>query len=187
MQFQSNRLLFREFLPGDYALFSSVFSNAQVMRYALMNVITEEKDMRAFSHNILEHNEKCKDRVAYQFAVFSSAGNSFIGYADIELTQLLPGNTQGDIGYFVLPCHWGNGYATEMAVALINTFFAKLELHKIIARCNAENLNSEKVMKKSGMTKEKELQKARFKNGRWYNELQYGILYDEWKQTEKPF
>lgn len=38
-------------------------------------------------------------------------------------------------------------------------------------------------MKNVGMLKEGEFRKARFKNGRWDNELRYSILLEEWEKN----
>lgn len=185
MEFQSRRLLFREFEPGDYANFSSVFSDEQVMRYALMDVITEEAAMRSYFDKVLQNNAAEKDRMAYEFAVFTITEPCFIGFADIDLEVGNPMGMEGNIGYFLLPDFWGKGYATEMASALLDFFFPRVRLQKITAWCNAENHASERIMQKAGMEKEGELRNARFKHGRWYNELQYGISYQTWLQKQK--
>ncbi len=54
-------------------------------------------------------------------------------------------------------------------------------MHKVVASCNANNYQSEKIMKKIGMVKEGLLRKERFKNGRWDDELRYGLLVEEWE------
>jgi ribosomal-protein-alanine N-acetyltransferase len=40
-------------------------------------------------------------------------------------------------------------------------------------------------MIKTGMTKEGEARKVRFKAGHWDNELQYSILIEDWKDDNK--
>ncbi|HEX2926258.1 MAG TPA: GNAT family protein, partial [Ruminiclostridium sp.] len=88
----------------------------------------------------------------------------------------------GEVGYFLLPAYWGRGYATELADTLLDFGFTRLGLHKISARCNSNNLKSEGIMKKVGMTLEGELRKVRPKYGSWDDEKHYGILFDEWKR-----
>ena len=106
----------------------------------------------------------------------------FIGFADMVIQSLNSNGGCGEIGYFLLPQYWGKGYASELANSLIELGFTKLGLHKISARCNSNNLKSENIMMKVGMTKEGELKKVRFKNGVWDDEKHYGILIDEWKE-----
>lgn len=120
------------------------------------------------------------------YSVFSNEqimkGN-FTGFADIEIHNKNSNGGCGEIGYFLLPSFWGNGFATEIANTLIKMCFRQINLHRIVASCNANNLQSEKIMKKVGMIKEGEFRKARFKNGQWDNEMRYSILIDEWKEN----
>jgi [ribosomal protein S5]-alanine N-acetyltransferase len=181
MKFQSERLLFREFKPEDYPYFSSVFSDEQVMKYAYMNQITDKGKMKSYFNQVIANNGMAEKRNAYEFAVFLSAEGSFIGFADIMLRYHDTKIKHGELGYFLLPEFWGNGFATEIAETLDEVCFRELKLHKVIACCNANNLQSENVMKKTGMVKEGEFRKERFKNGRWDNELRYSLLVEEWE------
>ncbi|MCX7711423.1 MAG: GNAT family N-acetyltransferase [Clostridia bacterium] len=182
MHFTSERLVFRELREEDFHLFYSVFSNEQVMKYALMDRVATEEELRPYFDQILKNNQTFENREGYEYAVLSAIDGSFIGVADIMILLQNMRPTGGEIGYFLLPAFWGKGYATEIASKLTEICFSNLKLHRVVARCNANNLQSEKIMKKVGMKKEGELRKARFKDGRWDNELHYSILAEEWKQ-----
>lgn len=181
MEFESKRLKFRYFTEQDFPLFSSIFSNEQVMRYAWIDKIDDNECMVQLFNDFLNHDGKLNKNNSYIFAVFLREDDRFIGFADMIIQSQNSNGGCGEIGYFLLPEHWGKGYATELARALIDVGFTKYGLHKISARCNSNNLKSENVMKKVGMTKEGELRKVRFKNGSWDDEKHYGILIDEWK------
>jgi ribosomal-protein-alanine N-acetyltransferase len=181
MYFNSERLTFKEFQEQDFPLFYSVFSNEQIMKYALNDRYCSEDESVAYFSEILMNNSALENRRAYEFAVYLSSDNTFIGFADIEKHYQGSIPVNGEIGYFLLPEFWGYGYATEIARKLIDICFSFINLHKVVARCNANNFHSERVMKKAGMTKEGEFRKARFKNGQWDNELHYGILIEEWR------
>jgi ribosomal-protein-alanine N-acetyltransferase len=180
MLLQSERLSLREFQANDYNLFSSVFSNEIVMKYSYMDCIKDENQMLSYFNRVLGNNSAVQRRNSYEYAVFTSKYGDFIGFADIEIKYQNSMVKYGEIGYFLLPDYWGKGYATEIARILIDICFTRLGLHKVAASCNANNHQSEKVMKKVGMIKEGELRKERYKNGKWDNELRYGILIEEW-------
>lgn len=55
----------------------------------------------------------------------------------------------------VLPQFWGNGYATEVARALIEVLFEQGNLKRVIATTEHDNLASQRVMVKAGMRIEK--------------------------------
>jgi len=81
-------------------------------------------------------------------------------YLAIELTET--GHTVGDvgfewrapgiaeIGYFLEPAAWGQGYATEAAKLVIRYAFA-LGARAVIAMCDENNTASERVMQRCGL------------------------------------
>jgi len=182
MKYKGERIYLSEFTREDFDLFYSVFSNDQVMKYALIDKYTSREDILPYFEEVLENNSSKEDRKAYEFAVYLNTNGHFIGFAGIEIYKKNTSGGCGEIGYFLLPQHWGNGYATEISKLLIAISFKEIKLHGVAARCNANNLKSEKVMQKLGMTKEGEFRKVRFKDNQWVNEQEYCILVEEWKQ-----
>ena len=185
MKFKCERLLLREFTKDDYDLFSSVFSNEEVMRYAYMDQINDTSEMTEYFNQVINNVSVTQNKSSYEFAVFLKEERSFIGFADILIDYHFSRVKHGEIGYFLLPKYWGQGFATEIAEFLADFCFREIKTHKVVASCNANNPQSERVMKKLGMTKEGELRKERFKNGNWENEIRYGILLEEWKDKSR--
>ncbi len=183
MQFQSERLMFRELTQKDFKQVYAIFSNKEIMKYALLDAYTGEEDFLPYFNQILENNTLSQTRRAYEFGIFSLQDGHFAGFGDIEIHRRGAYGGSGEIGYFLARDAWGRGYATETARALVNYSFNQLKLHRVTARCNALNSRSERVMQKAGMHKEGELRKERFKNGRWENELCYAVLFEEWKEA----
>ncbi len=180
MQLTSNRLTFRELTEQDYPLYRSVFSDEHVMRYAYHDKTDNEVELkRQFDELIAQSMLPVQSRPTYMFAVFEMVSGEFVGFADIVM-EFWHDKKCGEIGYFLLPQHWGKGYASEMACALVDGFFGTMGLHRISASCNASNKASERIMQKAGMTKEGVFRKARYKKNQWHDELRYAILYEEW-------
>jgi ribosomal-protein-alanine N-acetyltransferase len=57
---------------------------------------------------------------------------------------------QMQLGYALLPQHWGKGYATELTVAGIHYVFTKTPIDPIYAYTQAPNHSSQKVLLKAG-------------------------------------
>ncbi len=150
------------------------------MRYAYADVYKTENDIRSYFDKVLYSYTISETREAYEFAVVEKNSGEYLGSADIYVQMKNPYGGFGEIGYFLLKSYWGNGYATEIATALMEFCFEELKFHKVCASCNALNMNSENVMKKIGMTKEGVIRKIRYKNEQWYDEIRYGLLFDEW-------
>lgn len=62
-----------------------------------------------------------------------------------------------EVGLFwaLLPEHWGNGYATEAARAMVSYAFEELHLLRIVATTEHDNHQSVAVMRRLGMTIER--------------------------------
>jgi RimJ/RimL family protein N-acetyltransferase len=56
-----------------------------------------------------------------------------------------------DVAYRLLPAYWGQGLATEAALASVQYGFAKLGLKRIIGLAMPENVASIRVLEKAGL------------------------------------
>jgi [ribosomal protein S5]-alanine N-acetyltransferase len=68
------------------------------------------------------------------------------GFPDIIFKKLC-----GEVNYYVAPVHRGKGLAPEALNALLRFGFRDIGLTRIQARCETDNLSSERVMQKAGM------------------------------------
>ena len=89
-------------------------------------------------------------------------------------------NQRGEIGYIFDPAYHGRGLATEAAAALLRLGFEGLGLRRIVARCDARNTASARVMERVGMRREAPFVQNEFLKGEWTDELIYAILRNEW-------
>ncbi len=88
-----------------------------------------------------------------------------------------------EMGYALARRHWGRGYMTEAARAVIDAAFASLpDLARVQAGANARNTASIRVMEKLGMTHEGTIRHAPRGVEPHANEsgVIYAILRDEW-------
>lgn len=91
---------------------------------------------------------------------------------------------QAELGYWLDPKHWGNGYMIEAAGALLNYGFEEFKLHRIHARHIARNPTSERVMQKIGMKQVGILREHSYRWGKYEDLVAYGILNREWKTNQ---
>jgi ribosomal-protein-alanine N-acetyltransferase len=62
-----------------------------------------------------------------------------------------------ETGYGFMPEHWGRGLATEIAEACVRIGFNQLQLPSIVAVTTPANLASQQVMRKAGLTYERDI------------------------------
>ncbi len=66
--------------------------------------------------------------------------------------QYLPETGEIEVGYLLSKPFWGRGYATEGTLATLEFGFFTLELDEIVGLVHPDNLASQRVLEKSGLT-----------------------------------
>ena len=79
---------------------------------------------------------------------FLKARGNDIGFAGLKYLEELD---EVDVAYRLLPAFWGQGLATEAALASVRYGFAKLGLKRIIGLTMPENVASIRVLEKAGL------------------------------------
>jgi RimJ/RimL family protein N-acetyltransferase len=87
----------------------------------------------------------------------------------------------GEIGYVLNPTHQGRGYVTEACRVLLALAFDGLGLHRVMARVDARNDASARVLRRLGMRQESHLRENEWFKGEWSDELDFAMLEDEWR------
>ena len=91
---------------------------------------------------------------------------------------------EADIGYELAPEHWGEGYATEAALAIVSFGFRELKLHRVSSWCIADNAASARVLEKARLRLEGRLRANEYFKGHWWDTLLFGTLEDEWRNSD---
>jgi ribosomal-protein-alanine N-acetyltransferase len=178
MMLESERLLLREFAKSDWEAVLAYQSDPQYLQYYRWTHRTA-RDVQSFLQTFIDQQQKVP-RHHFQFAVILKAGGGLIGNCGIRKST--PDDHQAEIGFEFAPEHWGRGYATESACLLLAFGFEELNMHRIWARCLAENQRSSRVLRKLGMQLEGRLRQNEWFKDRWWDTLLYGMLEDEWRQ-----
>lgn len=97
---------------------------------------------------LLETDER-RPALGFHAAVTRDRGD-FLGWVSLRITGADP--REAELGYRFQRTAWGAGYATEAARALINEGFADPEVDRIVATTYQDNVASQRVMQKLGMT-----------------------------------
>lgn len=180
MQLTTERLTLREYTLDDWPAVLAYQRDERYLRYYAWTDRTEA-DVREFVQMFIDWRTE-EPRRRFQFAITLTGSRQLIGSAGLRRK---PENEfEADVGYELAPEHWGNGYATEAASALLDFGFPQLNLHRISAGCIADNTASARVLERLGMTLEGRLRQSAHFRDRWWDALNYAILEDEWRSLE---
>jgi [ribosomal protein S5]-alanine N-acetyltransferase len=176
MELHTDRLLLREFVTADWPIVLAYQRDPRYLQYYEWPDRTSG-DAQRFVQLFIDQQEE-QPRRKIQLAVELKASGQLIGNCGIRKASASA--HEADIGYELAPDHWGHGYATEAAHAVVQFGFTELKVHRIWAWCIADNIASARVLEKLGMNLEGRLREKEYFKGRWWDTLVYGILENEW-------
>jgi [ribosomal protein S5]-alanine N-acetyltransferase len=102
----------------------------------------------------------------------------------ISLMSIRPEHRRAELGYWIAPDRWNNGYATESCRRVLEFGFDALNLHRIEARHFQRNPASGRVLLKLGMQQEGIERDWAIKWDRFENSVLYSILEPEWRAIQ---
>ena len=177
MRITTDRLVLREFVTDDWPVVLAYQSDPRYLRFYPWTDRTEA-DVRDFVQTFVDQ-QAAQPRHKFQLAIALQDEERVIGNCGIRRK---PENEwEADIGYELAPEHWGRGYATEAALAIVDFGFRDLQLHRVWSWCIADNVASARVLERVGFRPEGRLRENEYFKGRWWDTLVYGLLRSEWK------
>jgi RimJ/RimL family protein N-acetyltransferase len=145
----TGRLLLRRWSAEDIEPFAAMCSDAEVMRYiGSGSTRTPEQAARA-----IQAYERQWDARGYGlFAVELLDRNRLIGFAGLSEPDFLPEIMPAvEAGWRFAREHWGRGYATEAARAVLEFGLVQLGLPEIVSIHQVGNEASARVIEKLGL------------------------------------
>lgn len=147
---ETERLILREILPTDIDGMFELHSDREVHRFLGNNTIKSKEE----ANNLINFvRQQYTDFGIGRWAIIGKGINNFIGWTGLEFVTEQINNHKNyyDLGYRLLRKYWGQGLATEAAIASLNYAFEKLKTDEVFARAESENIVSDKVLKKVGL------------------------------------
>lgn len=153
---QTSRLVLREFTPDDADALALVLSDPETMRY-----YPAPYDRAGVVQWIKRNRQRYEDDGVGLWAMELKDSreaelHKAVGDCGIVL-QEVEGERLYEIGYHLRRDLWGQGLATEAAIACRDWAFAHLKTARLISLIRPENLPSRRVAERVGMTVWKEV------------------------------
>lgn len=147
---ETERLILRELLPTDVDSIFELDSDPEVHRYIGNKPVTTKEHVVDII-NILR--KQYKDNGTGRWAVIVKKTNVIMGWSGLKFMTEKTNNHVNyyDPGYRLKTEFWGQGYATETAIAFLEHAFEKLNTQEVYAMANVENNGSNNVLIKAGL------------------------------------
>jgi RimJ/RimL family protein N-acetyltransferase len=145
---ETMRLILRPWKPSDYVPFAALNADPRVTATLAGNMTRAESD--ALADRIAGH---IVEQGWGRWAVEVKGGAPFIGFAGLSRPPFEAAFTPCvEIGWRLAFAHWGHGYATEAARAVLALGFDELEFQEIVSFTTVSNARSRAVMDRIGLS-----------------------------------
>ncbi|MGR3778820.1 GNAT family N-acetyltransferase [Bacillus paramycoides] len=141
-----HKLHFKKFEATDFNQYFQLVSNESVMAQITERAIPLEEAQNDYE-KLLRRNQKHKLFGSYK--VYDSATNEFIGLGHVTVNE--DDLKEAQLGYMILPEHWGKRYGSCIARELIE-IAKQTEVNVLKAIIDPNNIPSRKILINVGFT-----------------------------------
>jgi RimJ/RimL family protein N-acetyltransferase len=143
----TTRLRLREFSAADVEDLHALDSDPRVMRF--IGSPSTREDATLALERVLRRYIEHPGQGAWH--VSRRDDGRFVGWVSLKFAGESP---DVEVGYRLVADAWGFGFATELARAMLERGFARLQLDRIIGVAHPDNHASQRVLSKVGMRDE---------------------------------
>ncbi|RXJ04440.1 N-acetyltransferase [Anaerobacillus alkaliphilus] len=175
---ETERILLRKFIlndANDMFQYSSVPEVSKFVPWETHKTVENSKDFISY---ILKQYEESK---LAPWAIELKENRKVIG--TIDFVAWFPQHYRAEIGFILSKEHWGSGLIPEAANKVIQFGFDSMELNKIKAPCMVENVQSQRVLQKLGMTLEGVMKNEYYIKGMFRDMAVYSLLKKDFQRN----
>ena len=140
----TERLLLRLIRDSDASVVCRALSDPEVVRYYGVRYKTPE----AAADQMRWFEDLVSTGTGMWWAICESPNTECIGAAGLNNIETL--NGQAEIGFWLIPEYWGRGFGTEAAKGVLDYAFSILQLRRVVALVEPENLASVRSLERAG-------------------------------------
>lgn len=173
---ETENLILRQIsLDDDHEVFE-IRSSPETMKFIPRPLAETIEDAQKF---IEECNSSIEKNDLINWAIAKKEDNKLIGM--IGFFRLQPENFRGEIGYILNPNFHGKGIMKEATDEALKYGFEELHFHSIEAVIDPRNNASERILQKTGFTKEAHFKENFFYNGEFLDSVIYSLLKSNYR------
>lgn len=163
---QEQTVTLKAFTLVDIDDFMEWATDDEVTKYMMWNSYTSRGEAEGFFTNVVEKHPWFK-------AI--CLGKKVIGSITLDKGKGAH-SCKAELGYVISRKYWGNGFATQAIKLAIETGFKDLDVERIEAYVDPDNIGSQRVLEKNGFTKEGLLKKCVVQKGTVKARFLYSFL-----------
>ena len=178
---ETDRLVLRDYTAEDLDDYCRLKSDPQTMYYLQDLLLHSREEGRRDLDRVLADRASGNRRFCFLRMELKETREQ-VGSIGYTVTADTPAGKLVHLGYFSSPEFWGKGYTSEALKKVLEYAFTRDHVYRVTTGCLAENIGSERVMRKCGMIREAELIDHEWHDGRLKTRLEYRLLKHEWER-----
>ncbi len=182
---ETARLIIRPLNEADFQTFKQGYETClpSQNRFDEGRISTDFMSEAWYCGLLDRRKKEAEEDYSHMLNIFRKSDGASLGYCDIT-PHRREDFQYARIGYTLHNPHWGQGYGTETARALISIGFDQLHLHRLEAHVNLDNPPSKHVLRKAGFQFECIRKGFILEDGIWTDNEVYYINNEHWTQAE---
>lgn len=150
---ETQRLLLRHLVMDDLDGLFALYRDPEIRNYFPEGVLTREETREELEWHMHGHPRHPEMGL---WATIHKATGGFIGRCGL-LPWVIDNRREVEIAYLLDKSFWGQGFATEAALGLLEYGFDTLHLTRMICLIDPDNIASQRVAERTGMTLERKV------------------------------
>lgn len=134
-----------KFSENDFSHYFQLVNSEKVMEMITERPIGFE-EAKADFEKLIENNSLDENFGNYQ--IIDAETDEFLGLAKLEIKN--KNSREAEIGYMILPKHWGKGIAGKVGKQLIEKAKTQKSIDRLFAIIDPKNLASRKILTNNG-------------------------------------
>ena len=171
----TERLLLRRIQQEDIQSIYSGLSNPEVIQYYGISF----DSLKATEAQMIWFRNLEETKTGIWWGICSKDNKTFYGAGGFN--ALSEEHKKAEIGFWLLPEFWGNGFMQEAFPKICDYGFEKLKLNRIEGYVTSENKNCKKAIEKMNFQLEGTMRECEIKNSEYLNIDIYSKLKNDWK------
>lgn len=173
MEFRSiitNQLLLRKVEQTDAPFVLEGLSNDVLTKYMLIKYYSLEEVQKQMDYYANHYTNK----TGFYWLIETLDTGKNVGV--IGVNNISSTHQKAEIGFWILPKYWQQGYTAEAAKAVLQFAFNELQLNRIEATVETENIASIATINKLGFKHEGTFEQYEINNGSFIDLMMFAIL-----------
>lgn len=174
-QLTGDRIVLRPIEDSDLLSLFAIYSDEEVVKYwssPAMTALAEAEEL------LVSIRSGFAKRELFEWGVALRETDELFGTC--TLYNLDVRHRRGEIGFALRRTHWGRGFASEALSLALSFAFERLDLHRIEADADPENVQSLRLMERHGFKREGYLRERWHHLGEVRDAVFLGLLRSEW-------